>query len=1208
MTPLLPPAPLAPRPRRLRVRFGRQQPADAARSGPLASRLLAGALALVLLAEAGKLGKHTVAEYRQEQALRAQAQRRPASPLIPPPFAGTTRLMQVAPAATVVTATASLPATPPGTIHAAPATSAQPWWQLAYTGLPLRQEPAPSMAAVNSPVSAVSRHEPSATTPVVPESAPRLVSSRPTGLASGSVSLPVATTLVPSRPNASASTYAGPSFAPTPAADSNSLLSSIRASTGTLRRVDAALPAATGPAPRTSSQDLLVDTSYTAISASTVFVGPVYQVPSTNDAYNNVYVGYSGTGTILHSSGGTLTVGSRLYLGFNVGGNGTYDLSVGSLNTAYANVGQNGMGTFNQTGGSVTISSDGALSVGTNSGSNGTYTLSGAGSTLSAGAALVGGTGTGTFNQSGGTFTTGGLLVVGSSATGNGTYMLSGTGILKPAQALIGDDGVGKFIQTGGTFAPTASDGLIVGGEPGSNGTYTLSGTGSTLSTQAAYVGGQGTGTFNQSGGTFTTKGLGLVVGDDVGAKGTYNLSASGLLTTGYLVVGGGNDPFDVGGQGTGTFNQSGGTFTTGEVSLGADTTGGSGTYNLSGGTLTTTDVRRGPGTGVFNFNGGTLQASRNDNPGAASNPTTFMTGLSAANVQAGGAIIDTNGFNVTVAQTLSHDATLGTTADGGLTKIGAGTLTLGGPDANTYTGLTSVTGGTLVLNKTDGTPGDGIVAVSGNLSIGNATNPGAAGSAVVQLTAEGQTGNATNLTLFSDGRFDTNGKHTGVQNVTMTGGEIHTVGVGEFTINGNLTTNASATSALISSIDSNDNVELGEGTSTFTVARGTATYDLDVQAGVASGVLVKTGAGVLRLAGTTNGYLSVDLNAGTLAVASDTALGATPANRPQTFTLAGGTVTADGGDRTLANPVALTGSATVGASLDGTPRAITFTGATTLTGSQTLTVNNTATTTFAGAVNLNGANTLIIGGTGNTLISGVIGDGGAGGGLTKQGAGMLTLTGTNSYTGPTTVNAGILAINGVQTGTGMLSVASTATLAGTGSIAGAVQVQAGGTFSPGQLGAGRLTLQSSLTLTGAATASFTLGSTAVGRASTQALVGGQINLGTAATLSLTLASGYTPAVGDKFFLLDETGLSVVAGSFANAPLTGSLFTVNGVSFLIDYLDTDPNDPNHRLLNDVSVTVVAAVPEPSTCAWMLGGASLLGLTLLRRTRRPSALP
>ena len=36
---------------------------------------------------------------------------------------------------------------------------------------------------------------------------------------------------------------------------------------------------------------------------------------------------------------------------------------------------------------------------------------------------------------------------------------------------------------------------------------------------------------------------------------------------------------------------------------------------------------------------------------------------------------------------------------------------------------------------------------------------------------------------------------------------------------------------------------------------------------------------------------------------------------------------------------------------------------------------------------------------------------GGSGGSLTKEGAGTLTLSGTSTYTGPTTVNAGALIV-----------------------------------------------------------------------------------------------------------------------------------------------------------------------------------------------------
>lgn len=184
-----------------------------------------------------------------------------------------------------------------------------------------------------------------------------------------------------------------------------------------------------------------------------------------------------------------------------------------------------------------------------------------------------------------------------------------------------------------------------------------------------------------------------------------------GNLTTSYLGIGYG------GGLVEGLMTVDGGTYTNGlELLVGFGASGrfvmksgsadlnqlsfGDGvdatrqaTIELNGGTtsLNRTNRRGGSGTATILMNGGTLRAK--------SDQADFLRGTLSNTqylVKAGGAIFDTNNKSITSLLPLQHDSALGATVDGGLTKNGAGTLTLS--VANTYTGPTKVNAGTLSL------------------------------------------------------------------------------------------------------------------------------------------------------------------------------------------------------------------------------------------------------------------------------------------------------------------------------------------------------------------------------------------------------------------------------------------------------------------------------------------------------------------------------
>jgi autotransporter-associated beta strand protein len=157
---------------------------------------------------------------------------------------------------------------------------------------------------------------------------------------------------------------------------------------------------------------------------------------------------------------------------------------------------------------------------------------------------------------------------------------------------------------------------------------------------------------------------------------------------------------------------------------------------------------------GRVNLNGGTLVAKSSRSDFMLATHSNYPAYISFM-VREGGAVIDSNGFNIECRQELYS----GAASDGGVTKKGTGTFILN--HTNTYTGVTSVEGGTLVLGVNNTLLPDNTVLVSSNAVLnvnntsqalagigGSGTVSGNSGLTVTGTVAPGDAGSFGTLTL----------------------------------------------------------------------------------------------------------------------------------------------------------------------------------------------------------------------------------------------------------------------------------------------------------------------------------------------------------------------------------------------------------------------------------------------------------------------------
>jgi fibronectin-binding autotransporter adhesin len=440
-------------------------------------------------------------------------------------------------------------------------------------------------------------------------------------------------------------------------------------------------------------------------SSNTVFAGVVSGAGGLTKLGSGTVTwagGYSATGTI-QVNGGTGVVASavapgssEVWAGAGTGSVGTINVSSNSTLTVnnWVVAGRGGTGTINVNGGTLVHAGSGNITLGT-----------------------LGTTPVGTLNLNSGTISN----LVGETWVGEGSSPSENVGFYNQSggYAYLGNFIIGRY--NGGANAcrgtATLTGGTIDAGniEVGLGFNNTRVGTniltmaaGTTVNAsgyvRVAFAGGANLwGILTNNGGTLNVGTTALYLGFWDPCQGSVTLNSGQINLRNNASIIYGQNGNHSGGQ---TFNQNGGTVTfysdagltvggTGSLNLG-NAGSGAYVYHLNGGTLTVPQVRKAGGSSVatFNFNGGTLKPTANS--------TTFLQGLSAANVQFGGAIIDTDGKNITVNQALP--------GGGGLTKKGAGTLTLAG--ANTYTGNTVVSNGSLALN------GSGSIANSPNINV----------------------------------------------------------------------------------------------------------------------------------------------------------------------------------------------------------------------------------------------------------------------------------------------------------------------------------------------------------------------------------------------------------------------------------------------------------------------------------------------------------
>jgi fibronectin-binding autotransporter adhesin len=592
----------------------------------------------------------------------------------------------------------------------------------------------------------------------------------------------------------------------------------------------------------------------------------------------------------------------------------------------------------------------------------------------------------------GGTFGTGGTVI--------GVDVAAGKTLTFGSQGISTSAGTG-FIKNGaGTWSLTGS--AYVGGLTLNAGTIAAGGVNGT-GAGALTINGGGIRSTNTNARDFTGKHTAITIGGDFFLGDATN--------TGALTFGG---PTNLGASVRSiTVNST--------VTWSGVISGGGGITKLGSGTLTLTGAN--DYTGITTISAGTLRIGNGGTTGSLSTSSSIVSDATLV-------------FERSNTMTQGVDFASGISGTGGITQAGSGTTILSG--ANSYAGTTSITAGVLDVGTiSSGALGSGGLIVNSAVLQGNGT---------FSRTLSGNATPAAGQISSNGGGFAARG---GTLTVTLGASATDTLllSSGGFRFGNMLFGSSTADSAVVvlNPISTN-----GSFTRTFTVNSGVGGDYAELQGGISStGSVLKAGSGLLILSGAGTYTGATTISAGTLQIGA----GGSTGTLSGTSGITNNATLAFNRTGTLAITAPISGTGVVNQIGTGI---VTLSGANSYSGgtnvnSGTLTYQNTDARPATGITTVAAGATLALGvatsgsfftsadvdslftGTmtnvTNDVTSRVGIDTTAGNftystsiaattrGLTKLGTNTLTLTGTNAYTGMTTIAAGTLDVGDLSAG-----------------------------------------------------------------------------------------------------------------------------------------------------------------------------------------------